>query len=150
MMLRSLMIPAGALAAAFIAAPTAASAQVRLDPAVSSARADSIVDVQYRRGVRPYRGGYRGAYRGGYRGGYRGYRYGYRRGYGGRAAVGAITGLAAGAIIGGALANQYQQPATVYAAPGGDAVQYCINRFKSYDVASGTYLGYDGLRHACP
>ena len=144
MLLRSLMIPAGALAAAFLAAPTAASAQVRLDPAVSSAGVNNVVDVQYRRGVR---GGYRGAYRGGYRGGYR---YGYRGGYGGRAAVGAITGLAAGAIIGGALANQYQQPATVYGAPGGSAVQYCINRFKSYDVASGTYLGYDGLRHACP
>ena len=25
-----------------------------------------------------------------------------------------------------------------------DAVAYCIRRFKSYDPASGTYLGYDG------
>jgi hypothetical protein len=29
-------------------------------------------------------------------------------------------------------------------------VAYCINRFKSYDPRSGTYLGYDGYRHACP
>ena len=33
--------------------------------------------------------------------------------------------------------------------PGGDA-GYCMQRFKSYDAASGTYLGYDGARHPCP
>ena len=27
---------------------------------------------------------------------------------------------------------------------------YCMNRFKSYDPASGTYLGYDGNEHPCP
>jgi len=27
---------------------------------------------------------------------------------------------------------------------------YCAARFRSYDPASGTYLGYDGLRHPCP
>jgi BA14K-like protein len=27
---------------------------------------------------------------------------------------------------------------------------YCAQRFRSYDPASGTYLGYDGLRHPCP
>jgi hypothetical protein len=32
----------------------------------------------------------------------------------------------------------------------GDAVAYCMQRFKSYDPASGTYLGYDGKRHPCP
>ena len=31
-----------------------------------------------------------------------------------------------------------------------DAIAYCTQRFRSYDPASGTYLGYDGLRHACP
>jgi len=29
-------------------------------------------------------------------------------------------------------------------------VAYCARRFKSYDPGSGTYLGYDGLRHPCP
>jgi len=29
-------------------------------------------------------------------------------------------------------------------------VAYCTRRFKSYDPGSGTYLGYDGLRHPCP
>lgn len=33
---------------------------------------------------------------------------------------------------------------------GDDATGYCVQRFKSYDPASGTYLGYDGQRHACP
>ena len=31
-----------------------------------------------------------------------------------------------------------------------DAIAYCTQRFRSYDPASGSYLGYDGLRHACP
>jgi hypothetical protein len=84
--------------------------------------------------------------------GYYGRPYGgryYRRG-GGAAAAGLIGGLAAGAIIGGAIASQQAQAAPVYAAPGNDAVAYCMQRFRSYDPASGTYLGYDGLRHPCP
>jgi hypothetical protein len=32
---------------------------------------------------------------------------------------------------------------------GGDSVD-CRQRYRSYDPASGTYLGYDGLRHPCP
>lgn len=32
---------------------------------------------------------------------------------------------------------------------GGDA-SYCAQRYRSYDPSSGTYLGYDGLRHPCP
>lgn len=31
-----------------------------------------------------------------------------------------------------------------------DSVAYCQQRFRSYDPASGTYLGYDGFRHSCP
>jgi hypothetical protein len=27
---------------------------------------------------------------------------------------------------------------------------YCAQRFRSYDPASGTYLGFDGRRHSCP
>jgi hypothetical protein len=66
----------------------------------------------------------------------------YRRDRGGSAA-GLIGGLAAGAIIGGALASQQAQAAD-------NAVAYCAQRFRSYDPASGTYLGYDGSRHPCP
>jgi hypothetical protein len=68
---------------------------------------------------------------------------GYYRHYGyyddgGAVAAGAILGLAAGAIAANA------------AAGGGNAVAYCSQRFRSYDPASGTYLGYDGYRHPCP
>ena len=48
----------------------------------------------------------------------------------------------------GALAAQPRY----YGGPGyyaDDAVGYCMSRFKSYDPASGTYLGYDGYRHPC-
>jgi BA14K-like protein len=34
-------------------------------------------------------------------------------------------------------------------AVGGDA-SYCAQRYRSWDPASGTYLGFDGLRHPCP
>jgi hypothetical protein len=34
--------------------------------------------------------------------------------------------------------------------PPGDAVAYCMHRFKSYDPRSGTYLGLDNARHPCP
>ena len=46
---------------------------------------------------------------------------------------------------------QTLEPAAKSPAPaGGDSVAYCMQRFKSYDPASGTYLGYDGQRHPCP
>ncbi|KAA0073377.1 BA14K family protein [Tardiphaga sp. P9-11] len=82
-------------------------------------------------------------------------------------------GFAAGAIIGsGIAANSYygnsygyyggspyygssyydDAPDVVEVAPdtGGGDVDYCIRTYKSYNVRTGTYLGYDGLRHACP
>jgi hypothetical protein len=92
--------------------------------------------VQFRRhGGWHHRGGFNRGY--GHRG-YGGYGYGHRGyGYGGAA----LGGLAAGAIIGGAIANSRAQAS--------DSA-YCSQRFKSYDPASGTYLGYDGQRHACP
>ncbi len=104
-----------------------------------------------------WRGGFgRGGWGGGWRGG-RGFGWG-----------GAAAGLAAGAIIGGAVAASqpwygydydyspgyysygYAPGGYVATAPGGDDVAYCEQRFRSYDPASGTYLGYDGLRHPCP
>jgi hypothetical protein len=72
-----------------------------------------------------------------------------------------IAGFAAGAIIGGALASRpyygypaygypVYEPDYAYAPETGDAVAYCSSRYRSYDPASGTFLGYDGLRHPCP
>jgi hypothetical protein len=149
--MRNILMGGFALATLGVLGTAPASAQgLRLDPGLAGvSKADSAVtQVQYRRYGQRY--GYRGGYRGGYR------NYGYRgRGYNRGAAVGAgIAGLAAGAIIGGAIANSYDRPAYAYEdAPvgvSGDAVSYCMQRFKSYDINSGTYLGYDGLRHACP
>jgi hypothetical protein len=85
--------------------------------------------------------------------------------------------VAAGAVVGGALAadsyayyggpdyyygdygpdyyadNSYyyddSAPAAAVGVVGGDA-SYCAQRYRSYDPASGTYLGYDGERHPCP
>jgi hypothetical protein len=34
--------------------------------------------------------------------------------------------------------------------PGEDPVAYCMQRFRSYDPKTGTYLGNDGQRHSCP
>jgi hypothetical protein len=34
--------------------------------------------------------------------------------------------------------------------PAGDPVAYCMQRFRSYDRKTGTYLGNDGQRHSCP
>ncbi len=31
-----------------------------------------------------------------------------------------------------------------------DARSFCMQRFRSYDPGSGTYLGHDGRRHPCP
>ena len=79
------------------------------------------------------------------------------------------AGLLGSAIAGGALAapyyygdpyyysdgQPYYPPAAYgpgyYPAPGtGDNASYCASRYRSYDPATGTYLGYDGVRHPCP
>ena len=72
----------------------------------------------------------------------------------------AVAGAIAGGIIGGIIASQggfgypspypysYYQPYPAY--PGNPAIAYCVNRFRSYDPYSMTYLGYDGYRHPCP
>lgn len=102
-------------------------------------------------GMRPVAGG-------GWRGGpgWHGHRGGWHR----------RGGFYPGFFIGGALAAPYAfgypydysyydddyyygaPTVTVAADPG--SVAYCQRRFKSYDVRTGTYLGYDGLRHPCP
>lgn len=57
----------------------------------------------------------------------------------GSAAAAVVGGLVVGAIIGGAVASSQAR-----------AVAACAQRYRSYDRASGTYLGYDGFRHPCP
>jgi len=32
----------------------------------------------------------------------------------------------------------------------GGGVEYCMQRYRTYDPRSGTFMGNDGLRHPCP
>jgi hypothetical protein len=60
--------------------------------------------------------------------------HGYGRG------VGFAAGLAAGSALGYGY-DEYSDDADSSS---------CAQRYQSYDPASGTYLGDDGLRHPCP
>jgi hypothetical protein len=114
-----------AASASWLIAP-AAAAPLSSSLGLRNTVAPSVETVQYRRG---WRGGY------------------YRHG--------AIVG---GAVLGATHPYGYDRYdssydyAPGYVAPyaGGNEVDYCQQRFRSYDPASGTYLGFDGLRHPCP
>jgi hypothetical protein len=77
-----------------------------------------------------------GRYNGGYGGYDGGYGYGlYDQGYGYDAGDG--------------YAPVYPQGyAAAYSSR--NEISYCQRRYRSYDLASGTYLGVHGLRHSCP
>ncbi|WP_205789970.1 BA14K family protein [Microvirga makkahensis] len=102
-----------------------------------------------RRAVRP-RFEHRGRY--GYYNGHRGYRE-YRRGY--RQSNGwwfPPAAFVAGAIIGGAIANQPAVAAPPVYAPvrlSAAHVNWCTNRWKSYRISDNTYQPYNGPRQAC-
>ena len=133
----------GGLAVALLAAILAttsvspASAQIARPRATSDrgATSDLVTSVQYRR-------------------------FGGGRWHGGPGA-GIGLGIAGAAILGGIIASQSQPyyygpygypayPVQPYYGVPGDAVGYCLSRFRSYDPASGTYLGFDGYWHPCP
>jgi hypothetical protein len=42
------------------------------------------------------------------------------------------------------------EPAEYRGPPPNDAVAYCMQRYRSYDPGSQTYVGYDGMRRSCP
>jgi hypothetical protein len=96
---------------------------------------------------------------GGY-GGYGGYHHSHR----GDAVAAGVVGLAAGALIAGALSNPrpayaddgyYEEPRAAYR--GGytvepwtrEWVRYCSDRYRSFNARSGTFTGYDGQQHFC-
>lgn len=81
--------------------------------------------------------------------GYYGHRY-HHHGYGGGAAAG-IIGLAAGAIIGGAIAES-QRPREYVGSiePWTQAwYQYCSRSYRSFNPRTGNFTGYDGRAHFC-
>jgi hypothetical protein len=90
---------------------------------------------------------------GGYRrgGGYAGRRH--FRNYGGGFGYGFGSGAYAAAPYGyydDSYPYYQNEPVYEIAPQGGDGDQYCRQRYRSYDPASRTYLGFDGIRHPCP
>lgn len=84
----------------------------------------------------------------------------------GNVAAGIIGGLAVGAIVGGALANDRVVVEEHYYAPppprrrvyyrdyaprpwSGDWYAYCSSKYRSFDSRSGTYIDYDGEERFC-
>ncbi|MGI2036109.1 BA14K family protein [Rhizobium panacihumi] len=59
-----------------------------------------------------------------------------------------IGGFAAGAIIGGALAQPRQAPARRYVG-GSSHVTWCYNRYRSYRAYDNTFQPYNGPRQRC-
>jgi BA14K-like protein len=152
---RGLIVAIGFAAGVSSFATVAAAAPGTGALAIKNAVPTNVESVQWRRG-----------WGGGWRGGGWGYRGG--GGWGGAGAA-----FVAGAVIGSSIASPYYYnyppyypgpyyvappapviygpPAPVYSAPVvADDDAYCSQRFKSYDPRTGTYLGYDGLRHPCP
>jgi hypothetical protein len=64
-------------------------------------------------------------------------------GYSGGPSADGLPGYAGGPPAGG-------PPRYAGGAPAGDPVASCVQRFRSYDPKTGTYLGNDGQRHSCP
>lgn len=72
--------------------------------------------------------------------------------HGGAVAAGVLGGLAFGAMLGAAAAAPPPPPPVYYRpyyAADDDWLAYCASKYRSFDPRSGTYLGYDGLRHPC-
>jgi hypothetical protein len=73
----------------------------------------------------------------------------YRRDNGAAVAAG-VAGLAAGALIAGAIANQAQaQPPAPPGTVSPTIAAWCARKYRSYDPVTGTYLAYDGQRYVC-
>ena len=45
--------------------------------------------------------------------------------------------------------RSYYAPRAYYAPVGGSHVRWCMNRYRTYDPRSNTFIGYDGDRHRC-
>ncbi len=115
---------AGSLSSAQALPMAAAAGAVRAE--VAAAGTTLRQDAQYyypRHYVRPYR---------------------YHRG---DAALGVVGGLAAGALIAGAIASSQAQP--LHRTQDPDYIAYCSRKYRSFDPQSGTYLARDGLRYPC-
>ena len=78
---------------------------------------------------------------------------GYYRGY---PRYGYLPGEVAGDVVGGAIGTAGAVATAPFRALEGSGSyamapgsSYCAERYRSYDPASGTYMGFDGRRHPC-
>lgn len=86
--------------------------------------------------------------------------------HGGDALAAGVVGLAAGALIAGAVNNPRptyyddgyyvrDEPRVIYRSGYGiepwtrEWVRYCSDRYRSFDARNGTFMGYDGREHFC-
>lgn len=70
----------------------------------------------------------------------------------GAALAAGVIGLAAGAVLGGALADSGNSQVVVGAVPAPYTAEWyrrCDLKYRSFRASDGTYLGYDGVRHTC-
>lgn len=74
----------------------------------------------------------------------------YYHHYNDGAVAAGVAGLAAGALVAGAIASQAQPAAPP---PPGTVdpsiAAYCARKYRSYDPATGTFLGRNGMRYVC-
>lgn len=64
------------------------------------------------------------------------------------ASRGSVSGETFGA--GGRRDYYNYAPGVAVAGAPGSAIAMCETRFRSFDPATGTYMGFDGIRHPCP
>lgn len=130
------LVMAAALCTSLLAPVAANAAPILGASSFATAQNANVQTVDYR--------GYRGGY---YRGG---------RGYGRGIGLGLGAAILGGALIAGAArSNAYGYYDGDYEDSygyrgGGGGVARCAAAFKSFDPDSGTYTGYDGVRHTCP
>ncbi|MBB4040961.1 anti-sigma factor RsiW [Microvirga flocculans] len=121
------------------ALPASASPVRRPLPQIEKAYPNESYAQYYRRGYyghRPY---------------YPPPRHYYRRDNGAAVAAG-VAGLAAGALIAGAIASQAQAQPAAPPPPGTVDPQlaaYCARKYRSYDPVTGTFLAHNGMRYVC-
>lgn len=83
--------------------------------------------------------------------GHRWHRHRHHRGdgwaYGGAFLGGVLLGSALDRAY--AYDDDYDYPRRYRYRMSEDHVDYCLDRYRSYDVRTNTFLGYDGYRHRC-
>ncbi len=131
----------------FVAALVGAATLVSAAPAVAAPlEGRPLADLQ---AVYPNEGYTQYYYRRGY---YYPRPYYYRRHDNGAAVAAGVAGLAAGALIAGAIANQAQAQPAAPPPPGTvspSVAAYCARKYRSYDPATGTFLANNGMRYVC-